>query len=310
VVQNALTDIQLASIATLADVASKDADFMQVAELYRDDPAFSVLALVEELVTAESVPLLPVLRYKESGLRKRAEWEKTWELQRREDATSNQLAVVSRQLEQATDEGEKKRLNELIKELTVSIAVPPKYISADFLSTGGARYWSLRGKLDVPKERWVSFAGCEAEDGSTMIGWAGYDHLQQAQAISAWYVEIRDQQGGHADRRLVPLLACLLELLPWIKQWHNDPDNEYNMAMGDFFEGFIKEESRQLPRPAEAISETDTSDLFPDASNKTYGWSLAEIQAWKPSTRRPAKRVAKKAASKKAAKKRGKENDE
>ncbi len=34
----------------------------------------------------ESVPHLPILRYKDSGLRKRAEWEKTWDLQRREDA--------------------------------------------------------------------------------------------------------------------------------------------------------------------------------------------------------------------------------
>ena len=34
----------------------------------------------------ESVPFLPVLRYNESGLRKRADWERTWELQRGEDA--------------------------------------------------------------------------------------------------------------------------------------------------------------------------------------------------------------------------------
>ena len=134
-----------------------------------------------------------------------------------------------------------------------------------------------------------------------MIGWAGYDHLQQAQAISAWYVEIRDQQGGHADRRLVPLLACLLELLPWIKQWHNNPDNEYNMAMGDFFEGFLKEEARQLPRPAaEPTEPTDTGDeaddesLYPaDTPAQTFGWTLPEIQAWQPSARRPAKRAAK-----------------
>ena len=124
VVQNALTDIQLASIATLADVASKDADFMQVAELYRDDPAFSVQALVEELVAAESVPLLPVLRYKDTGLRKRAEWEKTWELQREEDRISNLKSEISNPKS--------------------PIPVPPKYTSADFLSTGGARYWALR----------------------------------------------------------------------------------------------------------------------------------------------------------------------
>ena len=49
------------SVARLADVARQDADFMQVGELYRDDPAFDVQKLVDELVEAESVPLLPVL---------------------------------------------------------------------------------------------------------------------------------------------------------------------------------------------------------------------------------------------------------
>ena len=58
----------------------------QVGELYRNDPAFDVARLVTELVEAESVPLLPVLRYKDSGLRKRREWEQTWDLQRQEDA--------------------------------------------------------------------------------------------------------------------------------------------------------------------------------------------------------------------------------
>ena len=168
----------------------------------------------------------------------------------------------------------------------------------------------------MPKERWISFPGAEAEDGSLMICWAGYNHLQQAQAISAWYVEIRDQQGGHNDKRLIPLLACLLELLPWIKQWHNSSDNEFNMSMADFFEGFIKEESRQLPRPAVETAEPDDAGLFPDtALTITYGWSLHEIQAWKPSARRPAKRAAKKAAKKpaapkKATKKRGKKVEE
>jgi hypothetical protein len=80
-----LADIQLLSIARLTDVASKDAAFMEVAALYRDDPAFDVQRLVTELVEAESVPLLPVLRYKDTGLRKRAEWKRTWELQREED---------------------------------------------------------------------------------------------------------------------------------------------------------------------------------------------------------------------------------
>ena len=57
-------DIALISVARLADMARQDADFMQVGELYRNDPAFDIHRLVAELVEAESVPLLPVLRYK------------------------------------------------------------------------------------------------------------------------------------------------------------------------------------------------------------------------------------------------------
>ncbi|HEY0983597.1 BREX-2 system adenine-specific DNA-methyltransferase PglX [Schlesneria sp.] len=265
-------DIALVSVAKLADIARQDTEFQQVGELYREDPAFDVQKLVEELVAAESVPLLPILRYKESGLRKRAEWEKTWELQRQEDRLSDQLSVISDQLEKTEDDGERKRL-EAKKErltaesqkLTTSVPVPPKYTSADFISTGEARYWSLRGKLDVPKERWISLPYCEGNDGTLMLVWGGYDQLQQARAISAHYVDIQERLGGRDDPRLVPLLACLIELLPWLKQWHNEVDPEYGVPMGDYFEGFINEEARNLPRP-----------------DGGTGWTLDEIKAWEP----------------------------
>lgn len=38
-----------------------------------------------------------------------------------------------------------------------AIPVPPRYVSADFQK---AAWWRLRGKLDVPKERFVSLPGC------------------------------------------------------------------------------------------------------------------------------------------------------
>ena len=63
------------------------------------------------------------------------------------------------------------------------------------------------------------------------------------------------------DTRLVPLLACLLELLPWLKQWHNEVDPEFNVPMGDYFEGFINDEARQM------------------------GKTLDEIRAWEPPKR-------------------------
>src|SRR5262249_49474479 len=44
-------------------------------------------------------PLLPILRYKASGLRKRAEWENTWELQREEDRLENERLQTRKAIE-------------------------------------------------------------------------------------------------------------------------------------------------------------------------------------------------------------------
>jgi hypothetical protein len=143
----------------------------------------------------------------------------------------------------------------LKKKQVGTIPVPPRYASADFLKTD---FWRLRGKLDVPKERWVSFPYCEGEDGTLMVAWAGYDHLQLAQAVSAHYVDVQERLGGRDDPRLVPLLACVLELLPWLQQWHNAIHPEYGVGMGDYFEGFLQEESRSL------------------------GLTLDEIRKWQP----------------------------
>jgi hypothetical protein len=258
-------DIALVSVAKLADVARQDTEFQHVGELFRDDPAFDVQALVTELVAAECVPLLPVLRYKPSGLIKRGIWERTWDLQRQEDALSDQLSAISDQLKTTSDantkvrlEAEREKLTADRCSLTASIPVPTKYDSKDFLDSN---FWRLRGKLDVPKERWISFPHCEGPDGTPVICWAGYDHLQQARAISAYYVDIQERLGGRDDPRLLPLLACLLELLPWLKQWHNEVDPEFGMAMGDYFEGFVNEEARQL------------------------GKTILEIKAWTPPAR-------------------------
>ena len=98
----ATLDIALVSVAKLADVARQDAEFLQVGELFRDDPAFDVQALVGELVAAECVPLLPVLRYKPSGLIKHGTWERTWDLQRQEDAIDARKKLPSTDPEHLT----------------------------------------------------------------------------------------------------------------------------------------------------------------------------------------------------------------
>ncbi len=248
-------DIALVSVAKLADVARQDAEFQQVGELFRDDPAFDVQKLVTELVAAESVPLLPVLRYKPSGLIKRGVWERTWDLQRQEDAIDARTKLPSTDPQHLSADAAR----DLKQKHVGNIPVPTKYDSKDFLDSN---LWRLRGKLDVPKERWISFPHCEGPDGTPVIAWAGYDHLQQAKAISAYYVDIQERLGGRDDPRLIPLLAGMLELLPWLKQWHNEPDATFDgLRMGDYFEGFVNDEAKQL------------------------GKTIPEIKAWEPPAR-------------------------
>lgn len=169
---------------------------------------------LSEILASDCIPYLAAHRYTDSGLDKRAAWEQTWDLQR------------------AEDRGEQ----------VGEIPVPPKYDSKDYRDP---TYWRLRGKLDVPKERFISYPGCESdEDGEPVYGWAGWNHLQQAQALAALYQKRKTEEAWPKDR-LTPMLAGLLELLPWIRQWHNEPSDDYaGMRLGDFFEGFLEGELR------------------------------------------------------------------
>jgi hypothetical protein len=170
------------------------------------------------------VPYLAALRFTDAGLTKHAQWQHTWELQRQEDA------------------GVK---------LSAPIPVPPKYDQKDFRD---GRTWSLRGKLDVPKERFISYPGCESdEDGEPVYGWAGWDHLQRAQALVALYNDRKGREGW-AKERLTPMLAGVLELIPWLKQWHNEPSAEFDgLRMGDSYEAFLDGECRGLGLTREVL---------------------------------------------------------
>ena len=223
-----------------------DAEFLQVAALYTGRADFDVARLVARLVEDESVPVLPVLRYKPSGLRKRAAWERTWALQRMEDAIDARVALPAADPDRLTPEAAA-----TLKAAEVgAVPVPPRYASADFRKGG---WWRLRGKLDVPKERFVSLPGCERDaDPSLVVGWAGWNALEQSRAVAGYFSRMREQEGWTAER-LAPLLAALLELLPWVRQYHNAPDPEFDIGMGDYFEAFIDDEARALSLTRESL---------------------------------------------------------
>ncbi|MET8330043.1 BREX-2 system adenine-specific DNA-methyltransferase PglX, partial [Streptomyces sp. NPDC005181] len=194
--------------AQLTSALSLDEDFVSVAELYA--PRKELATIVTELLADEHVPFLPALRYKPSGLKKRADWEHVWELQREEDA--------------APDEPAKRKIRD-------SIPVPPKYTSADFLK---ASYWRARGKLDVPKERFISYATGAISGTPDLFGWAGWDHQEQAQALTTYFTN----DDGLSSEEMAPLLAGVLELQPWLGQWHNEFDPLYGSTPAAFFAGY------------------------------------------------------------------------
>jgi len=200
------------SVAQLADRIGADADFRNVLALYLGHDDYDLAAELTKLVADEAVPYLAAYRYKLSGLRKREQWERTWDLQRREDR------------------GEK---------LDKPIPVPQKYTGTDFAKNS---YWRNRGKLDVPKERFIVYpkAGRDA-DKTPVIGWAGWNHLDQAQALATLYIGRKSEEGWPAER-LLPLLAGLVELEPWLHQWYTESTPGYPGNPAAFYTTLIDTE--------------------------------------------------------------------
>ncbi|CAM5543235.1 DNA methylase [Streptomyces spiroverticillatus] len=202
------------TVSQLADVLRGDADLNSVAQLYAadhmDKPDLPLADVLAEVVADEHVPYLAALRYKDSGLRNREQWEQVWELQREEDRTGERL----------------------------DIPVPPKYKGADFIKHS---YWSNRGKLDVPKERFISYLEASPDgDPTVLLGWAGWDHKDQAQALFN-LVDDRTKQGGWDTDRIKPLLAGLLEVMPWVRQWHGEFDKEWEGVPADEYQAYFEE---------------------------------------------------------------------
>ncbi|WP_420734644.1 BREX-2 system adenine-specific DNA-methyltransferase PglX [Brevibacterium luteolum] len=210
------------SIAQLADLVARDEEVMGVLALWEGRRDVPLTTSLTRLLVDEAVPYLAAYRLKETGMRKRAAWEETWDLQRREDAG----------------------------EQVGPIPVPPKYTSADFRK---ASWWQARGKLDVPKERFILYPDAgRATDPTALLGWAGWDHAQQALALNI-IIGAREAEGVD-DEQLVPLVAGLAELQPWVDQWHSDIDPTYGMPMAEFTREQLRDKSLQVGKTTEELA--------------------------------------------------------
>jgi hypothetical protein len=202
------------SIGQLADQVARNVELTAVIALWEGRPDVPIVQSLTRLVADESVPYLAAHRLKDSGLRKHEAWEETWALQRSQDA------------------GEKVDL----------IPVPPKYSAADFRRSS---YWQARGKLDVPKERFIHYPDAgRATDPTPLLGWAGWDHAQQALAL-ATIIGAREVEGARTAE-LVPLVAGLAELQPWVEQWHAAVDPTYGVSMAVFCREELNGRARQV----------------------------------------------------------------
>uniref|UniRef100_UPI0034E04833 DUF7008 domain-containing protein n=1 Tax=Streptomyces sp. PU-14G TaxID=2800808 RepID=UPI0034E04833 len=94
----------------------------------------------------------------------------------------------------------------------------------------------------------------------------GWDHSEQAYAIDAYLAAHQELTG----EELAPFLAGLLELQPWLDQWHDEFDATFGASPAAFFRG-----DRQMAQGGNGLSDDD-------------------LRAWRPAPatrgRRPAKK--------------------
>ncbi|MGW5148222.1 BREX-2 system adenine-specific DNA-methyltransferase PglX [Rhodococcus koreensis] len=206
------------SVGELAGHVEKDSTFVEALDLWAGKKDAPVTATLVKLLADQAVPYLPALRYKDSGLRKRAEWGRVWDMQRDEDD-----GLIT-----ATE-----------------IPVPPKYTSADFVKSS---YWSHRGKLDVPKERFIAYPGAgQATDPTPLLGWAGWNHAQQGLALATIYA-YRESEGTPLTE-LVPVVAGIAEVLPWVKQWHTGVDPNLGVDLAEYLTAQLAEKANAVGVP-------------------------------------------------------------
>lgn len=201
------------SVTQLADLLRSDEVLLQLTRELTGNPEPDLGAVIEVLALSDAVPYLAAHRYKPLGLEKFREWQAVWDLQRREDV------------------GE-----------TVIIPVPPKYSKTDFQKV---EYWKARGKLDVPKERFQMYPGIGREgDTSMVLGWAGWNYRDQAVALVR---EIMNQHTlGASNEALVPMVAGLVELEPWLHQWHTGLEPEFGSSAAQAVTSQIEQLLSQL----------------------------------------------------------------
>lgn len=143
----------------LAHRLTRDERVAAAMEVYAGTEHYDPERILAELMVPESVPASEELLYTEAGLRKLEAWGHPWKLS---------------------------------DEAAIKLPKPPEFKQEDFRN---AAAWKLRGKLNVPRERFIHYremveiGGRTPEPGDEgWFGWAGWDPRQRADAL-CWLLE-------------------------------------------------------------------------------------------------------------------------
>lgn len=209
------------SVTELADELRDDDVLVELVSVYARTSEPDLAMALSSLMRDEAVPYLAAHRYKAAGMEKFRIWQDVWAAQRREDAGEHPAALV-----------------------------PPKFNSGDFQQS---TYWSSRGKLDVPKERFILYPDLGREgDSSLVLGWAGWDHKDQALALAREF-PLQDALGA-GDDLLTQMVAGLVELEPWLHQWHSEMDASFGVSPAQAISGVIDQQLGRLEATREEVT--------------------------------------------------------
>jgi hypothetical protein len=169
---------------------TRDPRVAAAAAVYEGTSDVDLTLVAEKLLAAESLPDNPRRLYATSGLRKLDQWKEVWALQDREDA--------------GEDVG--------------TIEKPPEFVADDFLR---AEFYSVRGKLNVPRERFIAFQDLSPP----RYGWNGWRDLDRGLAQVEAFTEAESDAYNplppptHDDPRRCGVTLGLWESLDDVRRW-------------------------------------------------------------------------------------------
>lgn len=178
--------------------------------------------VVEKLLRANALPDNSHRLYSDEGRRKLDEWKRVWALQDQEDAWERAAAEAKERGEAAPV----KRLvdpNDPSRQLD-AIPLPPKFDKQDFARP---EFFAVRGKLNVPRERFILFADISPN----RFGWNGWRDRDRALAqVEAFTLAENDPQQPlpvptSDDPRRCGVTFGLWESLPDVKRWGTDAEH-------------------------------------------------------------------------------------